>query len=214
MSKNNKCRYGLKNVYFAAINGIDLSKGNETAYSYGTPFPARGAQALSLTNQYASASIAADDDADYITMTQNNGYDGTLQIVAIPKEFAKEILLEENGVEDANVKPKDFAIICEFAGDLKKGRRCLWHCVLTKKPDIVHNTMDGNLKVDNDTLNIKIVKRKDNGKIKATAYEDWEVYDKMITEIPKPSEFIEPASISETNAATVSDESEDSKNAV
>lgn len=192
MAKNNKCKYGLKNVYIAPINDIDLTKKDGTAYVYGTPFACPGAQSLNLNNQYASASIAADDDPDYITLQQNNGYDGELQVVELVEEFEKQIIGIVNGVEDANTKPKAFAILCEFDGDKKKARRCLWHCELTQLPNITHSTKDGNLKVDNDTIKIKVVMRKDNGKLSAKAYEGWTVYDDMFTAVPKPEDFVEP----------------------
>ncbi|MBO5449809.1 MAG: hypothetical protein J5994_10870 [Ruminococcus sp.] len=193
-AKVNKVKFGLKNVMMAAIENIDNTKTDGTGYEYGEIFAVPGAQSLNLANQFASQSIAADDDPDYVTMSQNNGYDGTLQIVNIPKEFEENILCMKNGIENADTKMKDFAIICEFDGDENRARICLWHCVITKKPDIVHNTKDGNLSVDNDTLSIKVVKRKDTADLRGKAYADWSVYDKMLTAIPKPSDFIDPDS--------------------
>lgn len=125
-------------------------------------------------------------------MTQDNGYDGTVQVVCLPPEFETEILKNVNGMEDADVKTADFAMMIEFDGDKKKGRHIFWHCVLTKRPDITGTTKDNNLTIDTDTINVKAVKRKDCSKIKAKVYEDWAVYSTMFTTVPTPAEVIDP----------------------
>lgn len=140
----------------------------------------------------AEQDIAADDDAQYASLTQNNGYDGTVQVVNLPPEFEKQILKNVNGMEDADTKPAEFCMMIEFDGDKKKGRHIFWHCVLTKRPDITGTTKDNNLTVDTDTINVKCVKRKDCSKIKAKVYEDWSVYSTMFTTVPTPSQVIDP----------------------
>ena len=140
----------------------------------------------------AEQDIAADDDAQYASLTQNNGYDGTVQVVCLPPEFETEILKNVNGMEDADTKTADFAMMIEFDGDKKKGRHIFWHCVLTKRPDITGTTKDNNLTIDTDTINVKCVKRKDCSKIKAKVYEDWAVYSTMFTTVPLPSQVIDP----------------------
>jgi hypothetical protein len=151
-----------------------------------------GAQNINLAQQTATQDIPADDDAQYYTMTQDNGYDGTVQVVCLPPEFETEILKNVNGMEDADVKTADFAMMIEFDGDKKKGRHIFWHCVLTKRPDITGTTKDNNLTVDTDTINVKAVKRKDCGKIKAKVYEDWSVYNTMFTSVPAPADIVDP----------------------
>jgi phi13 family phage major tail protein len=191
-AKVNKYKAGLKNVKIAPIDDIDLTKADGEAYTYGDIFAVPGAQSISLSSQYTNSSIAADDDPDYVNEGMNAGYDGSLQVVNLPVEFEKYILCRKNGIENADTVPKDFAMICEFTGDKSRARRVMFHCVLTKLPDITHNTKDNNLSVDNDTLNIKVIKRKDTGDITGKAFEGWSVYEKMLTEIPKPSDFAEP----------------------
>lgn len=140
----------------------------------------------------AEQDIAADDDAQYASLTQNNGYDGTVQVVCLPPEFEKQILKNVNGMEDADTKPAEFCMMIEFDGDKKKGRHIFWHCVLTKRPDITGTTKDNNLTIDTDTINIKVVKRKDCSKIKAKVYEDWSCYSTMFTTVPTPAQVIDP----------------------
>ena len=188
----NKIKAGTKNLYVAPILAIDETKTDGTGYTYGTPFRVPGAQNINLAQQTATQDIAADDDAQYYTMTQDNGYDGTVQVVCLPPEFETEILKNVNGMEDADVKTADFAMMIEFDGDKKKGRHIFWHCVLTKRPDITGTTKDNNLTVDTDTINVKAVKRKDCGKIKAKVYEDWSVYSTMFTSVPAPADIVDP----------------------
>ena len=188
----NKIKSGTKNLYVAPILAIDETKTDGTGYTYGTPFRIPGAQNINLAQQTATQDIAADDDAQYYTMTQDNGYDGTVQVVCLPPEFETEILKNVNGMEDADVKTADFAMMIEFDGDKKKGRHIFWHCVLTKRPDITGTTKDNNLTVDTDTINVKAVKRKDCGKIKAKVYEDWSVYSTMFTSVPAPADIVDP----------------------
>lgn len=188
----NKIKAGTKNLYVAPILAIDETKTDGTGYTYGKPFRVPGAQNINLAQQTATQDIAADDDAQYYTMTQDNGYDGTVQVVCLPPEFETEILKNVNGMEDAEVKTADFAMMIEFDGDKKKGRHIFWHCVLTKRPDITGTTKDNNLTVDTDTINVKAVKRKDCGKIKAKVYEDWSVYNTMFTSVPAPADIVDP----------------------
>ena len=188
----NKIKAGTKNLYVAPILAIDETKTDGTGYTYGTPFRVPGAQNINLAQQTATQDIAADDDAQYYTMTQDNGYDGTVQVVCLPPEFETEILKNVNGMEDADTKTADFAMMIEFDGDKKKGRHIFWHCVLTKRPDITGTTKDNNLTVDTDTINVKAVKRKDCGKIKAKVYEDWSVYNTMFTSVPAPADIVDP----------------------
>lgn len=188
----NKIKAGTKNLYVAPILAIDETKTDGTGYTYGKPFRVPGAQNINLAQQTATVDIAADNDAQYATLTQNNGYDGTVQVVCLPPEFETEILKNENGMEDADVKTADFAMMIEFDGDKKKGRHIFWHCVLTKRPDITGTTKDNNLTVDTDTINVKAVKRKDCGKIKGKVYENWSVYDTMFTSVPLPADIVDP----------------------
>lgn len=193
----NKIKAGTKNLYIAPITAIDDSKTDGTGYTYGTPFRVPGAQNINLTQQTTTQSVAADDDPDYYTMTQNGGYDGTVQVACLPPEFETQILKYDNGKESADEKPAEFAMMIEFDGDKKKGRHIFWHCVLTKSPDVTGTTKDNNLTIDSDTINVKCVKRKDCEFIKAKVYEGWSVYDTMFTAVPAPADVVEPT---ESNA--------------
>jgi phi13 family phage major tail protein len=137
------------------------------------------------------------DGIVYFTTVANNGYKGDLEMALIPDDFRVDVLGDiEDGkgvlIENTNASPVHFALLFEFDGDKKKGRHIFWHCVLTKRPDITGTTKDNNLTVDTDTINVKAVKRKDCGKIKAKVYEDWSVYNTMFTSVPAPADIVDP----------------------
>ena len=80
-NKNKKFKSGVDKLYFAPITNIDYEKldadpTDETAYTYGAWFRARGAERIQLDNQFASARTAADNNANYINQKKNNGYSG------------------------------------------------------------------------------------------------------------------------------------------
>lgn len=187
--KKNKIKYGIKNCHVAKITASDTT----TGYTYGTPFAMPGAISISLNNSMSTANIAADDIEDYASQSVNNGYEGPLEVVELPEQFAEEILGDTNGVEDSDVKMAEFALLFEFDGDQKKGRRCLWRCSLTQRPSITHNTKSANFSIDSDTLNIKAMPRLNDHKVKGTCYEDWDIYDDFFSAVSEPSAFVPPS---------------------
>lgn len=186
MSRN-KIKYGIKNAHVAKI-----ISGDANGYTYGTPFACPGMKSVSLNNSMSTANVPADDIDDYASQSVNNGYEGTVEIVVLPKEFEEQILNDSNGVEDSDAKMSEFAFMFEFDGDVNKGRSCLWRCALTQRPSIVHNTKSSNFSVDTDTINIKSMPRLDNRKVKGKCYEDWDVYANFFNAVPAPSDFVAP----------------------
>ena len=162
-------------------------------YTFGVPFAVPGAIALNLESQMNVTNVAADDVEDYASETVNNGYEGSVEVAALPEQFEEEILEDENGVENAETKSAEFAMLCEFTGDQKKGRYCFWRTQLTKRPTISQRTKGANFQIDTDTLNIKVMPRLDTYDIKGKCYEDWDVYDNFYEAVPAPSAFIKPA---------------------
>ena len=186
MSRN-KIKYGIKNCHVAKITA-----GDANGYTYGTPFACPGAISISLNNSMSTAEIAADDINDYASQSVNNGYEGTLEVVNLPEEFAAQILGDSNGVENSDTKMSEFALLFEFDGDQKKGRRCLWRCALTQRPSITHNTKSSNFTIDSDTINIKAMPRLDTMDVKGSCFEDWDVYANFFNAVPAPSDFVAP----------------------
>ena len=113
----NKIRFGIKEARYAKI----LSKSAE-GYTYGPTKRLPGSVALTLASAMNVNNVAADDLDDYASVTINNGYTGTYENTSLPEEFGEDILLDENGVENKDVIPAEFAFLVQFSGDAKNGR--------------------------------------------------------------------------------------------
>lgn len=126
----NKVRYGVKNVHFAPITetGGDIT--------FGTPIKFPGAVSLTLEPLGETTPFYADDSAYYVSVS-NNGYEGTYEVAEIPLEFRTKILgddLSEDGIltETTTSKPKQFAMMFEFDGDVKATRHVLYNCTASR----------------------------------------------------------------------------------
>ena len=164
MSKN-KVKYNLKNVY-AAI----LTKGDNGAYSYGTPQAIPGAVSISLEAEGENTPFYADGIV-YFRSTTNNGYSGDLEIALIPEWFRTQILqetLDANGVliESAdNLESVHFALLFEFDGDINAIRHVLYDCT-TARPSIESETKEDTIEPGTETLSLAADPRED-GLVKA-----------------------------------------------
>ena len=187
MGKKNKVKYGIKKLFVAKITAGDAS-----GYTFGTPFAVPGAINLNLESQMNTTNIPADDIEDYASESVNNGYTGTVEVALLPEQFEKDILGDTNGVENSETKPAEFAILCEFTGDQKKGRYCFWRCQLTKRPTISQRTKGENFQIDTDTLDIKVMPRLDTYDVKGKCYEDWDIYEDFYSAVPDPDDFVSP----------------------
>lgn len=123
-----KITYGLKSLYYSKIT---TGAGGEI--TYGTPVAIPGATEMSLSPSGDPVEVYA-DDTNYVNITVNQGYDGTVSVYGIPETFATDILgmtkdskdvLFEN-TEDVQTK---FALLGEFATETtNKKRWVLYEC--------------------------------------------------------------------------------------
>ena len=135
-SNQNRVQFGLENVhYFVATD-------NGSSLTYGQGTPIRGAVNLSISANGELFEFFADNIA-YYSAEVNNGYDGELEIAALPESFAIDVLgqVTENGVqyENADQKGKQFALTFEIDGDEHKRRYVLYYCTATR-PNIAGST--------------------------------------------------------------------------
>ena len=203
MGKNkNLIKYGIKNITIFPITGIDTTKTDGTAYTYGTPFKVPGTQQISLSANWANNTVYADDIA-YAEQTANLGYDGNWQNVQLTEEFEEKILGDVNGQENADVTITPFGMAFQFAGDKNNGRVFLYHVDLTKRPDLVFNTKTNSLSVDSDTISLNVKPRLDTHDVKVKVYPGDELYDSILTTAPNPVERAASASIDISGADTV-----------
>lgn len=182
-AKNNKVKYGLKNVHYAIVTEAD-----DGTVSYGNFTPHRGAVNIVLNSSVTQETIAADDDPMYAVAEENNGYEGNLEMQNIDDDFSVNVLgdiRDENGViiENKDAVTKRIALAFEISGDAKKTRFLLYNCAVTK-PNVESGTRGKGIDAKTDSLGIKAMPAHDTGNIKAkakqsdAAYENWfkEVY--------------------------------------
>ena len=183
-----KIKYGLKNVYYAVKT---VSSDGEV--SYGTPVSIPGAVNLS-TSQEGDVTKFYADNTVYYKATSNNGYSGDLEIALIPDSFLIDVMgfIEDaNGaiVEDASVKPNDFALIYEIEGD-EKARRAVLYNVTAERPSTEAKTAEDKIEVATDKLSITATPREDNSYVKAVLEltdSNSEAYESFITSVYEPT---------------------------
>jgi len=184
----NKVTYGLKNVRYANYTITD------GVVNFGLPVAIPGAVELSLEPRGDMVEFYADNML-YYSAPNNQGYDGTLNIANIPQQFAVDCLGEEldetDGVltEYADAKPKQFALMFEFEGDVKATRHIMYNCT-ANRPTLSSATKTDSVEPNANELTFiasalelngrTVVKTKTTDKTTPAIYDSWynEVYVK------------------------------------
>ena len=176
----NKVKYGLKNTHYAVVmeaNGI---------VSYGTPKPWPGAVNLTLSAAGENVIFYADDHT-YFEENTNNGYDGNIEMALIPDSFRVDVLgdtIDSNGalIENADAKPKKFALMYEFDGDAKKTRHVLYS-VLPTRPNLDGSTRTNSKEPKTETMNISARPAIDTSDVKAKVKQGDTGYDTFFSAV-------------------------------
>lgn len=176
----NKVKYGLKNTHYAVVteaNGI---------VSYGTPKHISGAVNLTLSAAGEHSEFYADDQV-YFEENTNNGYEGSIEMALIPDDFRIDVLgdtLDSNGalIENANAKPKKFALMYEFDGDAKKTRHVLYS-VLPTRPNLEGSTRTSTKEPKTETMDISARPAPDTSDVKAKIKQGDTGYDTFFTNV-------------------------------
>ncbi len=189
MSEKNKVKFGLSNVHVAKI-----TKGENGAITYGTPFKIPGAVNLSLDAEGDNEPFYA-DNMKYYESYANNGYSGELEIAKIPDEFLKEILgqtIDSAGgvLETINDVISPFAFMYQIEGD-ETGTRFCYYNTTVSRPSTEASTTEDTKTPNTDTLSITTSAREDNGQVRyklALSDTNKTEYDAFFDEVPEPKE--------------------------
>lgn len=109
-NKKNKVKFNIRNVHYAK-----LTIGEDGSITYSTPVAMPGAVSLSLDPNGEPSVFYADGYA-YYTISNNQGYEGDLELAMVPESFRTDILketMDDNSVliEDATVETEKFATV-------------------------------------------------------------------------------------------------------
>jgi phi13 family phage major tail protein len=154
----NKILYGLNNVHYAVIVGMDEATGEEV---YDTPKPIPYGVNLSLSKAGETFEVYA-DNMKIVSEATNNGYEGTLEVTIVPDSFNIDVLgkleLSEKGFmyEDSNTNTVQFALMFEFSGDQHSTRHIFWRCSCSRN-DITSKTTTNTKEPVNATLDLTIM---------------------------------------------------------
>lgn len=179
---NNKVNFGLENVYYSVIT--DDGSGNVT---FGTPARILGAVDLNLEQQGEMTPFAADNNGFYWVSSSNNGYSGTLEVANIPDAFRTDVLGELSDTagaiyEKADVETKEFALLFEIKGDVRKARHIMYRCK-AQRPAVHGHTTEASTTPQTDTLNITAMPLLSNQVVKAKCKEGDSCYANWFTEV-------------------------------
>lgn len=183
---DNKVSYGLEKAHFALYN-ID----ENGVITFETPIPFPGAVELALDAKGDMIEFYADNIL-YYTAPNNQGYDGKLNVANIIEEFATKCLGEVKDevtgtqYEDTDAKPRPFALLFQFEGDVNAVRHVVYNCMATR-PSVASSTKTNSaepnvaemsysatpieVKIDGKTK--KIVKNKTTPDTKTEVYDNW-----------------------------------------
>ena len=159
MADTNKIQFGFKNVYYSIITESD------NTITFGTPKPWKGARSLTLSAEGETSNYYADDMV-YFSTSSNAGYTGTLTMAKMTDDVLKDIfgyVETTNGMlaEDANVLPKNFALLAEFDGDVNATRHVWFKCT-PGRPGTDANTKEDNISPDEASIDLTMVSVEDS----------------------------------------------------
>lgn len=179
----NKIKFGLKNVHYAKATIAD-----DGSATYDAPVRIPGAVTLSMEAQGENTPFYADDVVYYVAAS-NNGYEGDLELALVPDEFKKDILgyIEDAKsvlIEDGGAEAVHFALLFQFAGDVKAKKHIMYNCTATR-PATSSGTKAETVEPQTETLSLAastiyvealdkdIVKAESTESTDATTYSNW-----------------------------------------
>lgn len=154
VTNKNKYHYDVKNCHYCP--GVRNDDGTIDFSETVKPLP--GLQSMEMSANGDTSKVRA-DGIDYIVITSNNGYDGTLKFVKVDDDFKvdclKEIVDEKTGIqyEDADAEPVPFALMGEFKGD-KEGIRWIYYSCVASRIKQAGDNKDNQKEPDAEELSV------------------------------------------------------------
>ncbi|MDC2863866.1 major tail protein [Bacillus sp. BP-3] len=186
----NKVTFGLKNVHYATYEVKD------SLVTFGSLIKMPGAVELTFDPRGDLIEFYADDML-YYSASNNQGYDGTLNIATIPEQFAIDALGEQLDAEDgvlnelADAKTKPFALLFEFDGDVNATRHVMYNCSASR-PTLASKSKTNSAEPNTNELKFvsspielngrRMVKTKTTSKTTQAIYDNW--YKKVYVKTP------------------------------
>lgn len=174
----NKVKFGLSQLYYSVLTETDGE------YTWATPVAIPGAVSISLDPSGETSTFRA-DNIDYYVTASNNGYEGDLEVAIFPESFRTDVLGETSTetdnvlIENANTRPKPFALLFQFEGDQSGTRHVLYNCSTTR-PSVSSQTTDETIEPVTETVTITasplsdgVVKASTNAQTTTTVYNAW-----------------------------------------
>lgn len=189
MAETNKVKFGIKNCYYAV-----LSEDENGTITYGTPVHFPGAVNLSLSKEGSDPEkFYADDIVYWQSGYTNTGYSGDFEFARIIDDFHKDVLgvvVDDNGmmIEDADVQPKEFALMVQFSGDKHNTRHVLYRCAASR-PDLASQTIEETATPVTETISLTIIPAQfgDRHLVKGKASPDATNYETFFSAVPVPT---------------------------
>ena len=154
MANEQAVKFGLSNAYYAIYD--------DTAGTYGTPKPLKGAVSLSISREGDESTFYADNIA-YYTINSNAGYSGDLEIALLDDDMRVDLLGQQKDakgvlLESSDDVPPTFALLYEVQGNINTQRFVFYNCTLSR-PETEANTKEDTVEPDTDTLEIRMISR-------------------------------------------------------
>lgn len=145
----NILEFGIENLHLA-----ELQEGG----TYDAPQHIKGVVNVKLKSKIDTLTLYA-DNGTYASLTNNNGYEGDMEIYNFDNEFKIKYLgyvKDGNGilVEPAIFYPKPYAMLFKIQGD-KQDRCTVLYNVTFTKTDVEHKTIEEKINVETLKINIK-----------------------------------------------------------
>ena len=167
----NKVVFGLKNAHYSVV-----TEGEDGTYTYAPPVTLKGAVELGMDPKGDTSDFYA-DDVLYYTTVSNQGYEATLTVANITREFRVDVLGEtldatdSTLTENSNNRPNKIAFMFEFDGDVRATRHVLYNCTVNR-PGISSATKTETAEPQTQELTLIAAPRSYDGVVKRSTTSD------------------------------------------